>query len=93
MFRITLEDKVIKLKERLDNIVSCEKCLCLLNKQDAPFVDSFNYSNVYHQDGKVYYCKTHKPLYDKVEYFSGMDMKTKYHRNNVPVNEKGEVIK
>jgi len=69
------------------DVVSCEKCWCLLKRENARKVASIG---LFPWTGKtLMYCAWCKPLYDTIN--QGPD-KITYYKNNVPVNEWGELI-
>jgi hypothetical protein len=93
--------KIKELELSLRNITECKVCGCLIKKsEELAIIDHDEYFRykcyrdlLYSytmadndMSYKSYYCRTHKPPYDRVE-------DGKYYKDNVEVDNKGRLIK
>ena len=87
-----LEKRVEIIEARKELIVECEECGCLLLRENAKEVEVVSNSfTLRSRSSFEYYCKIHKPNYDKVERWGFED--NIYYKKEVSVDEKGKPIK
>ena len=83
-----------------DNYRTCEKCGCLISKNNLKTVEeTFHGKN--NSTGIIgytldhiahYYCLVHKPPYSKIKQYPQLDKKTEYFADDVQVDESGKLI-